>query len=243
MADRREGQAGRRPGRPGPVRRDRRMSAARRAPRVVAELGRPETPEETKSRLAENSRKYRSHKTVNNLVLSLLATLGTVLVLVLLVPRSEAPIDRPVDFATVAAQAQTGLDQTLIVPKLPTGWKANAAQWRLGGTDRIPSWYIGLLTPGKEFIGLTQGLDANPSWLAEKLDNAPVVDTVTINGVTWDVYRNTAPEQDHGNFDSALVTTTAGSTYVLVGTAGEDEFAALAEVLAAQISTNTGGTQ
>lgn len=214
------------------------MSAAKRAPRVVAELGRPETPAETKTRLAENSRKYRSHKTVNNLILSLLATLGMVLVLVLLVPRSEAPQNRDVDFAAVAAQVQPGLTDPLLVPDLPSGWTANAAQWRLGGSDKIPSWYIGLITANTEFIGLTQALGANPSWLADELKDAPVAGTVTIAGVTWDVYRNTAPEDDRGNFESALVTTSGDSTYLLVGTADDEEFAALAEVIAEQISSN-----
>lgn len=218
------------------------MSAAKRAPRVVAELGRPETPEETRTRLTENSRKYRSHKTVNNLVLSLLATLGMVFVLVLLVPRSDAPQNRDIDFAAVAAQVQTGIADPLLVPELPSGWSANAAQWRLGGSDKIPSWYIGLITEKTEFIGLTQALGANPSWLADELKDTPVGGTVTIAGVTWDVYRNTAPEDDRGNFESALVTSAGDSTYLLVGTAGDAELAVLAEVLAEQIiSNNTEG--
>jgi hypothetical protein len=214
------------------------MSAAKRKPRIVAELGRPETPEETRIRLAENSRKYRSHKTVNNLVLSLLATVGMVLILVLLVPRSDAPQNRDVDFAAVAAQVQTGLPDSLLVPELPSGWSANAAQWRLGGSDKIPSWYIGLITAKTEFIGLTQALGANSSWLADELQDAPVAGTVTIAGITWDVYRNTAPEDDRGNFESALVTTSGDSTYLLVGTSDDEELAVLAESVAEQISSN-----
>ncbi|TFD28348.1 DUF4245 domain-containing protein [Cryobacterium cryoconiti] len=214
------------------------MSAAKREPRIVAELGRPETPGETKTRLAENSRKYRSHKTVNNLVLSLLATLGMVFVLVLLVPRSEAPLNRAVDFAAVAEQVQIGIDEPLLVPALPADWTANSAQWRAGGTDKIPSWNIGLLTPADEYIGLTQALGANPSWLADKLEDTAASGTVTIAGVTWDVHRNPAPEKDRGNFESALVTAAGDSTYLLVGTADDDELAALAEVVAEQISTN-----
>ena len=101
--------------------------------------------------------------------------------------------------------------------------------------------YIGLLTPGNEFIGLTQGIDANPSWVSERLQGAPASDTVTIDGVRWDVYRNTAPEDDRGNFDYALVTTAGASTYLLVGTAAEAEFDELAGELAGPITQNTGG--
>ena len=63
---------------------------AARPPRVVAELGRPETPEETAARQAENSLKHRQRQTVTNLVLALGASLLVVLALVLLVPRSDA---------------------------------------------------------------------------------------------------------------------------------------------------------
>ena len=214
------------------------MSTAKRPPRVVAELGRPETAQETADRLATNSRNLGSRKTVNNLVLSLLATLGAVFVLVLLVPRSDGPVDRTVDFAAVASQVQVGIDEPLVVPALPDGWRANAAQWRVGGTDKIPSWYIGLLTPRNEFIGLTQALGANPTWIGQQLNDAPASETLTLGGVTWDVYRNPAAEKDRGNFVYALVTSAGTSSYLLVGTADDNEFAALATAIAPQISSN-----
>lgn len=219
------------------------MSAAKRAPRVVAELGRPETPEETASRLAENSRLYRSRKTVNNLVLSLLATLATVLVLVLVVPRSDTPIDRTVDYRTVISQVQPSVDEPLVSPELPDGWRANAAEWRSGSGDKVDSLYLGLLTPGNQFIGLSQGVDANPSWVSEQLQGSPASETVTIDGVTWDVYRNTAPEQERGNFDYALVTAAGASTYLLIGTAEDTEFEELARALAEPITRNAAGGQ
>ena len=92
--------------------------------RVVAELGRPETPEETAARKAENSRNYRARKTVNNLVYSLLATVGVVVLIVLVVPRSDQPLDRAVDWRAVTAEAQQTREQTLVDPELPEGWRA-----------------------------------------------------------------------------------------------------------------------
>ncbi|MEO6309396.1 MAG: DUF4245 domain-containing protein [Leifsonia sp.] len=214
------------------------MSPARRQPRVVAELGRPETPDETADRLAENSRKYRAQKTVNNLVLSLLATLAAVLFIVLIVPRSDTPLDRHIDLNQVATQAQVGVDQTLVNPELPDGWRANAATWRSGASDKVASWEIGLLTPSHQFIGVTQAIDANATWLATRLQNQAASDTVTVDGVVWDVYRNTVPEKDRGNFDFALTTALGRSTYVLIGTAPETEFTTLATLLAPQIQSN-----
>lgn len=214
------------------------MSRSPRPPRVVAELGRPETAEERATRLATNSRNYRSRKTINNLVYSLLATVGAVIVLVLIVPRSDTPLTRNVDYAGVAEQVQTGVDVALVAPDLPAGWAANAAEWRSGGSDGVSSWYIGLLTPSNEFIGLTQAVDANPTWLADKLGNVAADDTVTIDGVEWDVYRNPAPQEDRGNFESALVTEAGASSYLLIGTASDEELSVLAGALAEPISTD-----
>ncbi len=214
------------------------MTRLRGETRVAAELGRPETPEETAARLAENSRSYRSRKTMNNLVLSLLATLLAVFVLVLLVPRSDSVIERNVDYRSVASQAQAGVEESLASPELPAGWHANAAEWRSGPNDRVPSWYIGVLTPENEFIGLTQAFGADPTWLSDQLQQSPAADTVSIADVQWDVYHNTAPREDRGNFDYALATAAGTSTYLLVGTADESEFVALARALAANIHTN-----
>jgi hypothetical protein len=217
------------------------MSRAPRPPRVVAELGRPETADERADRLATNSRNYRSRKTINNLVFSLLATLAAVIVLVLIVPRSDTPIDRDVDYATVAEQAQPGVEESLVVPVLPPGWRSNTAEWRSGGTDDVSSWYIGLLTPKNEFIGLTQAIDANPTWLAEKLSRVASDTTISIDTVEWDVYRNPAQAEDRGNFESALVTEAGASTFLLIGTADDEELSVLAGAVADHISTTQDG--
>jgi hypothetical protein len=214
------------------------MSPARREPPVVAELGRPETPEETAARRAENSRLYRSRKTINNLVFSLLATLVAVLVIVLLVPRSETPLYSAVDYHQVAREAEKNVDIPLADPDLPAGWQSNSAKWNPGGSSKVPTWYVGFITPKRTFIGLTQAIDANPTWLADALQKQAAVDTARIDGVVWDVYRNTVPEKDRGNFEYALVTASGDTTYLLVGTAAEADFRVLAARLSDQVRSN-----
>lgn len=210
---------------------------APKPPRVVAELGRPETPDETAARLTENSRKYRAHKTVNNLVLSLLVTVGMVFIIVLAVPRSDTPIERDIDYSAAASQLQPGVEAPIADPTLPDGWRANSADWRrASGSGGVASWNIGFLTPTDQFIGLTQAFDADPSWIADQLQRQAAVETTIIDGITWDVYRNTAPSKDRGNFDYALVTQAGATTYLLIGTAVEEEFAVLASSLTADIA-------
>jgi hypothetical protein len=90
------------------------MNQQGKPPRVVAELGRPETPEETAARKAENSRKHRAKQTINNLVLSLLVSLGLVLVIFLMVPRGTGGFeDRSVDVVTLAAEASPSITMVL----------------------------------------------------------------------------------------------------------------------------------
>lgn len=204
------------------------------APRVVAELGRPETPEETAARKAENSRKHRAKQTVNNLVLSLLATLAVVVVIVLIVPRTDKPIDRAVDWSAAAAEWQPTVDVTLMDPTLPPGWVANSAQL---STDKagIASWYIALLSPEKQFVGIHQGIDADASWLSALVDGNAPVSSAVIDGITWDVYSNPKPVDERGLFHYALVTQAGPSTIVLRGEAGPEVFDSVATELAPDV--------
>lgn len=204
---------------------------AERSPRVVAELGRPETPEETAARKAENSRTYRQRQTVKNLVLALGASLLVVLVIVLLVPRSDTPIERDVDVALVAAQAQASSDDPLAVPELPQDWRANAAELRRSDVDEVTAWYAGYLTPSDEYLGMYQGLDANPTWIAELLARTLATGTTTIDGVEWTVYDNRDSADDVGNARYGLTTEADGTTFVLLGTASPEEFETLAAEL------------
>jgi hypothetical protein len=203
----------------------------RREPRVVAELGRPETPEETAVRKADDAVKRRQRQTVRNLVASLLASLAVVAVIVLIVPRSDTPIERDVDVPAVAAQAQAGIEQELAVPELPDGWRSNDASLRQGEADGVRAWYAGYLTPSNEYAGMYQGLGANPTWTAELLANTIATGVVMIDGVEWTVYDNRDSDADVGNARYGLVTEAGESTFVLLGTAAPEEFETLARAI------------
>ncbi len=213
------------------------MSPSKRSPAVVAELGRPETPEETAERKAQNSRNHRTRQTVNNLVLSLVATVALVALIVIFVPRGQPPSTPAVDYATMAAQAQGAEPDPLVTPKLPTGWTSNAAELRTRTPDGVDAWYIGLITPAKEYIGVMQGFKANDSWLATQVDRTLVSSTKTICGLQWDVYDNRNSGQHNGNVDYALATKAGSSTVVVFGTAQNPEFDTVANALCDQLTT------
>src|SRR5690606_38250800 len=120
-------------------------------PPVVAELGRPETPEETAARKAETSRVHRESQTARNLIAALLMSLGLVVLIMLVVVRPDPAPREPVDYVTTAHEAQPTVDEHLLAPTLPDGWEANSAQ--LKTTSGVNTWYIGFITPQEQFIG------------------------------------------------------------------------------------------
>lgn len=203
-------------------------------PKIVAELGRPETPAETAARKAENSRLYKSRKTINNLVYSLLVTVGLVAVIYFLVPRADGEPNWQVDYVAQSEIASTSLGESLLVPAMPEQWRANAAELRNATNGQVTSWYIGFITPSDKFIAFNEAFDANETWVSNELKDYPATSTVTIDGQQWTVYNNRSMN-DAGNVEYAMVTTLGRSTVVLYGTADDAEFEQLATSITADL--------
>lgn len=195
-------------------------------PPVVAELGRPETPEEASIRRDEARRNRRARQTTFNLVVATLASLLLAAFFGILMSNPGSPGIDDVDYAAAAAEAQDGIDEPLTAPELPDGWRANRAEIETGD-DGVTMWRLGLLTPGGEFIGVKQGIDANPSWLAAQVENTSETGTATLGGLEWTLREGDAD----GNLSRAMTSVDEGSTFVLYGTADDAEFTALAEAI------------
>ena len=203
-------------------------------PKIVAELGRPETPEETIARKQENSRLYRSRKTINNLVFSLLVTVGLVAAIYFLVPRADGEPNWQVDYVAQSEIASQSLGEPLLVPAMPELWRANAAELRNAANGQVTSWYIGFITPKDKFIAFNEAFDANETWVANELKDYPASGTKNIDGQEWTVYDNRS-YKEAGNVQYAMVTTLGRSTVVLYGTADDAEFDQLATSITADL--------
>lgn len=212
-----------------------RRSPEERPPRIVAELGRPETPEETRARKERDSRLYRQRKTVNNLVLSLLVSLGVVLVMVLAVPRGDYDSMRTVDAADIAAKAQPSAGFSLAVPTVPDDWRATQAEIRSNTIEGVKFWYIGYLTPTDDFAAFKQAVSANETWLAEQLENKSATGVETRFGLDWTVYDHLGDSADNTNVRYALTTEIGEQTLIVYGTANPDDIWMLAEGITEQI--------
>ena len=198
---------------------------------MVAEPGRPETPEEAADRIAENRRLRRSRQTTRNLVASLVVCLAIVAAVIALVPRGVPPQRAPVDYRQSAAEAEGTAGVPLLAPTLPSSWRANAAELRRAGG--VASWYVGFVLPSNTYLAYSEGIRGNPTWVSNTLQSAPAGGTTTLGGLTWRVYDQRERGEDAGNVRYALATAIGTTNLLVYGTATPADARRLASALAA----------
>ncbi|WP_243073529.1 DUF4245 family protein [Microbacterium sp. SS28] len=203
-----------------------------RPPRIVAELGRPETPEETADRKAAFSQAYRASKTTRNLVAALLVTLAVVLVVVFAVPRGMPPEREPIDVGAIAESVAVTEGRAVLIPDVPDTWTVNSA--RIEG-DSVRAWAI-VYVPDEAsgFLRIAQGFDADAAWTTRELSGDAVERTVTLDGVEWQVYDISDPSRA-GNVSVALSTQAGPDTVLVYGSTDEETAEAAATALADQV--------
>ncbi|MCR2791479.1 DUF4245 domain-containing protein [Microbacterium sp. zg.Y625] len=183
------------------------------SPRVVAELGRPETPEETAARKAESSRVHRASRSTRNLIAALLVTLGVVLVIVFGVPRGSIPAPEPIDVAAEAERVQSSLDRPVVVAETPEDWRVNRAS--VEGDGDVRAWTV-VYAPERGFVNVAQGFDADAAWASRVLSGRGATGTTTIDGIEWTVYEVSDPSTA-GNISYALSTAAGDDTILIYG--------------------------
>jgi hypothetical protein len=201
---------------------------------IVAELGRPETPEETAARKAASSKAYRSSQTMRSLVAALLVTLAVVLVIVFAVPRGEPTEAEAIDVVGIAANVESSMDRPALVPELGDFWRVNAAALESGATV---VWDVTLAPADDDergFIRMAQAFDADVAWAPQRLNGVAPTDTVDIGGLEWDVFAPGKAGADQNV--TYAIGTQAGTDYVLLyGSRSAASTADLAESLVPQI--------
>lgn len=200
---------------------------------IVAELGRPETPEETAARKAEFSKSYRASQNFRNLIAALLITLAVVAVVIFAVPRGERASEPTIDVPAIAQDVESSMGSPAIVPDLDDFWRVNAAKLQGGATV---VWNITVAPAAEDergFIRIAQAFDDDSSWAPQMLSGTAAVDTTRIGGLEWDVYALRGDSEDNVSY---AIGTQAGSDYILLyGSRSADSTAELAESLIPQI--------
>ncbi|GAA1697064.1 hypothetical protein GCM10009808_13120 [Microbacterium sediminicola] len=203
-------------------------------PRVVAELGRPETPDETAARKAESSRVYRSSQTTRNLIAALLITLGVVAIVIFAVPRGEPAPAEPIDVAAVAAQVSTTVGSVAVAPVVPDEWLVNGATL----VDDAPQVWQILYVPDESagFVRVAQGFGADAAWASRELSGAEEAGTIVIDGVTWTEY-DIPDAAVAGNISAAISTEAGPDTILVYGSTSSETLRTVADGLSADIMT------
>jgi hypothetical protein len=138
--------------------------------------------------MSDAAAKRRARQTLINLLLSLVATVGVMVLLVLAVPRDDSNRVQPVDYRAVAAEAAKEAPGEILVPVLPVDWYSNAARYRSSALDGVSNWYAGFVGPNSEFIAMTQGFEVNTTWMQLMLESNKQTGEVVLQGETWKIY-------------------------------------------------------
>lgn len=192
-------------------------------PRDDVELSKLEGEERAKAR--------RARQTLYNLLYSLAACIGLVIVMVLAVPRPSESLIQPVKYLEVAASAAESSNQPIVAPELlGEGWYSNSARWTGKPADGVANWYAGFVGPKNQYLGITQAFNSNPTWLTLKLKGDVPTGTKTIDGRKWVVWQSTVKHSPAATMDYALVTDLQGAKagqvdqVIVYGTATKPEF-------------------
>lgn len=203
------------------------MAKKQKPPAVVAELGRPETAAETAARKAHDSRMYRQRKTVNNLVFSLLVSLGLVLVIFLMVPRGTGGFaEHSVDVPQLAAEAAPTAARDLAAPQVPEEWKAKWAGLRQ--SDGVTWWQINYTTVDaatgiEAYAAVAQAFTADGSpvderWVSEQLEQQQPTGSEQLGGIDWVVYDHPDRDPERHNMVFGLQGEWESDTILVYGT-------------------------
>lgn len=200
---------------------------------IVAELGRPETPEETSARKAAASSAYRSSMNVRNLLVALGVTLVVVVIIVLGVPRGSIGDPEQIDIAEVAQNVRSSVDGPVLEPQFDDSWRVNDAKLE-GGSTLV--WNVTIAPAAADargFLRIAQAFDSDVAWAAQPLAGATPDEQMRIAGLEWDAFELRGTSD--ANISYALGTP-AGDDYILLyGALSSEDTVALAESIAPQI--------
>lgn len=116
--------------------------------------------------------KRRARQTVINLSLALAATVAVALIMIMITPRDDSNLIKPVDYVAVATDVKANTKVDVILPSnLPTGWWANSARFNDSPADGVKTWHVGFVGENNQYVGIDQGFETNPTWVAEKTRN------------------------------------------------------------------------
>ncbi len=186
--------------------------------------------------MSDAAAKRRAQQTLRNLILSLLASIGVMLLVIFVVPRNDSNRIQHIDYIGVGKQVVAAGTVHLVNPQIPKGWWANSARWKSAKSDGVATWYVGFVGPKNQYIGMTQGFATNPTWLALQLKTNVASGALKIAGRSWTIYENPVPGDQPKTRDYLITTTIENDSILLYGTGSKHDFKAMATAVESQIT-------
>ncbi len=188
--------------------------------------------------MSDAAAKRRARQTLINLLLSLGATIGVMLVLILSVPRDDSNRVQAVDYKELAGQAASQAPGPLLVPAIPVDWYSNSARFRSATQDGVATWYAGFVGPNSEFIALTQGFDVNQTWLQIQLEANKPTEEVVLGNSTWRIFESTKESNPQKSKDFLMVLEYDSNAVLVYGVAPRQQLEDFATQLSLLIEAN-----
>ena len=188
--------------------------------------------------MSDAAAQRRARQTLINLLLSLAATVGVMVLLVLAVPRDDSNRVQPVDYQVIGEQASTEAPGNLLIPTIPVDWYSNAARYRSSAQDGVANWYVGFVGPNNEFVAMTQGLDVNQTWLQLMIESNKPAGEVVIQGKTWKVYESVRENNPPKSKDYMMVLEYENNAVFVYGVAPRANLEDFASQLGTLIDAN-----
>jgi len=189
--------------------------------------------------LSDSAARHRARQTVINLVLALAACVALVVVITVTLPRDESNRIKEVAYSSVVTEAANSSKLDLVSVKLPVNWWCNLAQLTTNNIDTVPVFKAGFVGSDTKYIGYTQALNANPTWLALGLNGMTQTGSKTYAGHSWDIYESVIKHDPKKTMDYVMVlkytSRTSNENYVLLyGVAEPSEFDFFAKQITSQ---------
>jgi len=169
--------------------------------------------------MSDAAAQRRAKQTLNNLLLSLAATVGVMVLLVLAVPRDDSNRVQPVDYVAIAEQAAAETSEKLLIPTIPVDWYSNAARYRSSAQDGVANWYVGFVGPNSEFLAMTQGLNVNQTWIQLMLESNKPTGKVELAGQNWQIFESVRENNPRKSKDYMMVLQYAKNAVFVYGVA------------------------
>lgn len=165
-------------------------------------------------------------------MIGMIITMG-VLSLVLLAlwfmnPEPDVTYSRDENVPEAASWAASVTEYEPISPQVPEDWSANYARWETRAEHGVQVWEVGYTTAAVNFVGFAQTDQANPAWVNEETRQAPATGTETVQGLEFEVREE--GDRRYLVLD-AEQNTIDGTTVVIGGDAGEEEFSQAVEAI------------